>query len=98
MSGWQPKEGSGSLFKNKNKTADNHPVSRGDIMLGGVVYELAAWRKTGRDGEDFLSLSGKPKEARPAPSQRREAPRQEPQRQAGGGDLDDDVPFAACWQ
>lgn len=93
MSGWQPREGSGSLFKNKQKTADNHPVSRGDIMLGGVVYELSAWRKTGRDGEDFLSLSGKVKEARQGGGERREAPaqRQEPQRHSA--DLDDEVPF-----
>ena len=97
MSGWQHREGSGSLFKNKHKTADNHPVSKGDIMLGGVLYEIAAWKKTKQDGEEFLSLSGKVKEARPQ-REERPAPRQEPQRQAGGGDLDDEIPFSACWQ
>jgi hypothetical protein len=93
MSGWQPKEGSGSLFKNKDRTADNHPVSKGDIMLGGVVYEIAAWKRTTKGGEDFLSLSGKPKEqrqdSRQAPPQRQaQRPAQRPAR-----DLDDDIPF-----
>ncbi len=33
-----------------------------------------------------------------APQRQAAAPRQEPQRKAGGGDFGDDIPFAACWQ
>lgn len=57
--GWEPKEGSGSLFKAEQKS-DKAPGYRGDIMLDGVVYELAAWVKEGKNGK-FFSLSGQPK-------------------------------------
>ena len=57
---WEPKEGSGSLFKAEQKS-EKAPGYRGDIMLGGVVYEIAAWVKEGKNGK-FFSLSGKPKE------------------------------------
>lgn len=33
-----------------------------------------------------------------APQRQAAAPKREPARMAGGGDLDDDIPFAACWQ
>jgi hypothetical protein len=57
---WEQKEGSGSLFKAEQKS-EKAPGYRGDIMLGGVVYEIAAWVKEGKNGK-FFSLSGKPKE------------------------------------
>jgi hypothetical protein len=57
---WEQKEGSGSLFKAEQKS-EKAPGYRGDIMLGGVVYEIAAWVKEGKNGK-FFSLSGKQKE------------------------------------
>jgi uncharacterized protein (DUF736 family) len=61
---YEPREGSGVLFKNQDKKADNHPDYRGDIMVAGKVFELAAWIKEGKKGK-FMSLSAKPKEQRP---------------------------------
>ncbi len=96
MSGFQHREGSGSLWPNKDK-GDNAkaPNSKGEIMLNGVVFEIAGWTREAKNGQKFISLSGKPKGER---QERREAPRQEPQRVAGAGHVDDEVPFAACWQ
>lgn len=76
---FEPKEGSGALFKNKTKEG-KQPDYRGDVMLAGVVYELAGWIKDSGKGP-FLSLSGKPK------GDRQEAPRK-----ASKSD-DDLIPF-----
>ena len=48
------------MFKAEQKS-EKAPGYRGDIMLNGVVYEIAAWVKEGKNGK-FFSLSGKPKE------------------------------------
>jgi hypothetical protein len=60
---YEPREGSGVLFKNLDKKAENQPDYRGDIMVAGKVFELAAWIKEGKKGK-FMSLSAKPKERR----------------------------------
>lgn len=78
---WEPKEGSGSLFKAEQKS-EKAPGYRGEILLGGVTYELAAWVKEGKSGK-FFSLSAKPKE------ERREFPKAGPD----VGDMGSDVPF-----
>ena len=58
---FEPKDGSGALFKNgKKEEGSKQPDYRGEVMLGGVVYELAGWVKNTGKGP-FLSLSGKVK-------------------------------------
>jgi len=88
---YEHREGSGSLFLNK-KGADNHPDYKGDFMLNGTLYEIAAWAKTTGAGKPFLSLKVQPKREQTQQPQR-EAPKPEPR---GGGDLGDDIPFSAC--
>jgi hypothetical protein len=75
---YEPKDGSGVLFKNEKKK-DTHPDYRGDIMVGGKQYELAAWIKEGKKGK-FMSLSAKPKAKE--------------EKKGSAADLDDDIPFA----
>ena len=59
---YEPKEGSGALFKNtKKEEGSKQPDYRGDLMVGGVVYEIAGWIKNTGKGP-FLSLNGKPKD------------------------------------
>ena len=77
-----PKDGSGSLFKNTRKEKDSHPDYRGDLMIGGQLYEVAAWVKEGKSGK-FFSLSAKPKQAEP-PREHKPAARDRD---------DDDIPF-----
>jgi hypothetical protein len=75
-----PKEGGGSLFKNDKQGNDKRPDWRGDLMIGGQLYEIAAWEKQGARGA-FFSLSAKPKQADKA------------QKPAARDHADDDVPF-----
>lgn len=75
---YEPKDGSGSLFKNDKGDNPNRPDYRGDIMVEGVVYSLSAWIKEGQKGK-FMSLSASPKEgaapaARPQPQAKRPVP------------------------
>jgi hypothetical protein len=76
---YEPKDGSGALFKNDKGDNPSRPDYRGDIMIGGVVYEVSGWIKPTRSDPEkkFMSLSAKPKQQRngqaraPAPAQRR---------------------------
>lgn len=76
---FEHRDGSGSLFRAEKKS-EKAPDMRGDLMLNGVLYELAGWKKEGKNGS-FLSLSAKPKE------ERKSAPSQ-------GASVDSDIPFA----
>lgn len=81
---FEQREGSGNLFTNDKRGSDKAPDRRGEIMLGGTVWELAGWIKDGKNGK-FLSLSGKPKAAEASkPAQ--------PKPQAADY-FDDDIPF-----
>lgn len=73
----------GTLGKNMNKTADNHPDYSGSINVGGNDYWLSGWVKEGRDGKKFFSLSIKPKDQKkPAAKQQRSE-----------DDFNDPIPF-----
>lgn len=75
---YEPKEGSGALFRNDKGDNAARPDYRGDIMLGGVLYEVSGWIKPlpSDASKRFMSLSGKPKQAAQAPAPaRRPAPR-----------------------
>lgn len=68
---YELREGQGSLFKNDRRDSDKHPHARGEALIGGVIYEVAAWTKEGRKGR-FQSLSFKPKQERQKPEPRRQ--------------------------
>ena len=61
MSVFQQKEGNGALF-NQKKLSDKSPDMKGNILIGGNLYELSAWSKMGKNGS-FLSLSAQVKGA-----------------------------------
>lgn len=89
----------GALFKNDRKEQDSHPDLSGKIDVEGKEYWLSGWTKRNEDGSfKVLSLSVKPKEARPERAQqaRREAFREEPPQrghQQHSDFHDDDIPF-----
>lgn len=83
---YELREGQGSLFKNKHKTADNHPNARGDLLLDGVLYEVSAWTKKTKLGEPWQSLQVRRKEPR-APAEAIWGS------EVGPINPDDDVPF-----
>lgn len=83
---YTPKDGSGALFKNDKGDNPARPDYRGDLMVGGVLYEVSGWIKPLQNdpSQRFMSLSAKPKDQR----QERSAPARR-----GGGRDDQDVPF-----
>jgi len=79
---YQQKDGSGALFKNSYKKADNHPDYKGSITINGVELDLAGWVKEGKNGK-FFSLRASPKRT---PAERRESRGEMP-------DADEGIPF-----
>lgn len=85
---YQPKEGNGALFKNDKGDNPARPDYRGDVMVGGVVYEISAWIKPlpSDSSKKFMSLSAKPKDAsrgNGAQQQRRPPPARRPSNDYG---------------
>lgn len=71
MSNYEQRDNSGVLFKNYGKESANHPDYKGNGMVQGQEVWIDAWIKEGQKGK-FMSLSIKPKEAKPAkPAPRR---------------------------
>lgn len=72
---YEPKDNSGSLFKNDRKETDNHPDYTGSALIDGTEYWQSAWLKKSKDGKTYMSFSYKPKNEDASPSKpRKEAP------------------------
>jgi hypothetical protein len=80
---FEQRDNSGALFPNDRKEQDNHPDRTGTAMIGGVEYWVSGWIKDGAKGK-FLSMSFKPKDAKP---------KQDKPRGAGQAMVDDQIPF-----
>jgi hypothetical protein len=87
---YEQKEGSGALFRNDKGDNPARPDYRGDVMLGGVLYEVSGWIKPLPSSPDtrFMSLAAKPKQAQQAPKQKAPA-----RPSSGFDDMSDDVPW-----
>lgn len=48
---------SGSIWPNQYKKADNHPDMKGTEVWKGEVIEVAAWRRTAKDGTEYIYFS-----------------------------------------
>jgi hypothetical protein len=53
---------SGALFQAKEKKTEKHPDYDGSINIDGKDYWLSGWRKTSKNGNQFLSLSVRAKD------------------------------------
>ena len=97
---YEPKDNSGSLFKNERREKDTHPHATGTAIIEGVEYWISAWTKEGNKGR-FQSLAFKRKEPKqePAPPARQQRfERDDPRTHGSYGAADDsddsdDLPF-----
>lgn len=67
----------GVMFPNDRKEKDSHPDFTGTAMIGGKMYWVSGWTKSGSRG-DFYSLAFKPKDTPPAHQQRAQDTRPQP--------------------
>lgn len=88
---YEQRDNSGSLFINDKREKDTHPNMNGSVMIDGKEYWISAWTKERNNGEKWLSLAFKPKEARVGGGGGYVSNDPQPV-----GDLDDDVPFASA--
>jgi hypothetical protein len=58
------RDNSGSISKNTRKEKDTHPDLSGKCVIDGKEYWISGWKKT-NDSGPWVSLSFKPKEAKP---------------------------------
>lgn len=102
---YELRDNSGTLFRNDKREKDSQPHARGEALIGGVLYEVAAWTKEGRNSR-FQSLSFKEKEAHRERQDSkpkggmydRDDPRTSGSASRMAADLDDEIPFAAEWR
>lgn len=83
MSGYVPKDNSGSLFVNDKKERDSQPDRRGSARIDGVDYWVSGWVKKKDDGTPWMSMS----------YQRKDAAAPAPKAQSAQTDMDDEIPF-----
>ena len=76
------KPNSGAIFKNDKREKDSHPHARGDALIDGVEYWVAAWTNTRDDGSRYQSLKFSRKDQNRAPNPNPPEP-----------DFDDSIPF-----
>lgn len=55
-------ENSGALFVNDRKEKDSQPDHTGSAIVNGVDYWVSAWIKKSKKGNEFFSLSFRPKD------------------------------------
>lgn len=81
---YEQKDMTGSAFRNKRKQEEKHADLTGDAKIFGRDVWVNVWKKKDKNGDTFISLSFREKEAR------MDDARPAPKRQA----VDDtDIPF-----
>ena len=77
----------GALFKNTDKQEEREPDYNGSINVDGQDYWLAAWLKTSKKGQKYMSLSVRPKKAKEENAVPQETV------STAKDDLNDDIPW-----
>ena len=63
---FEPKDLTGTLFRNDKGDNPKRPDYRGDCKIGGRVLKISAWIKDKADGGKFMSLAFEDKAVVPA--------------------------------
>lgn len=58
---YEPRDNSGTLFKNDRKEEERHPDYQGDCLIDGKAYRMSAWIKRKEGKPPFMSFSFTPK-------------------------------------
>jgi len=53
----EPKNNSGALFKNDNKTKETQPDYKGNGIINGEQKQISAWINTSAKGLKYMSLT-----------------------------------------
>jgi uncharacterized protein (DUF736 family) len=64
----------GSVFINDKKEKEKDPDYRGSLNVNGQDFWVSGWKKVGKSGQTFLSLSVREKEERQSSQPTRKAP------------------------
>lgn len=84
---YTPKDMTGSLWRNERKEKPTHPDHKGEIVVAGTRYELAAWVREAKNGKKFFSI------AVSVPRERTETQQPAAPATDNGGASDDTIPF-----
>jgi len=87
---YEPKEMSGSLFKNDRREKDTQPNLQGSAMIDGVEYWVSGWTKARDNGDKWISLAFKRKEEKRGGVQAEPKAAKKPSK---FDDMDDDIPY-----
>lgn len=95
---YEPKDNTGSLFKNDRREKDTHANARGSAMIDGVEYYLDAWTNEDRNGNKYQSIKFKRKTGADGRGETKQPYSSGESNggwvgQAPAGDLDDEIPF-----
>ena len=86
---YEVKDNTGTLFKNFKKEKESQPDFKGDAMVDGIKKSIAAWKKTSKGGNEYLSISFSDFKESEGPTEHQEA-------KANGyapKPLEDSIPF-----
>lgn len=85
----------GALFKNDKQGNEKRPDYKGSLNVNGEEFTIAAWLKTSKQGQKYMSLKVEAKD-----EQRQAPPRQDAHNQAKANayqpqedDEDSEIPF-----
>jgi uncharacterized protein (DUF736 family) len=77
-------ENSGAMFKNETDN-EKAPAYKGKVNVEGTDYQIAAWIRTSKAGQKFMSLKVQPMNANGSAKPVAKS--------SGFADLDDSIPF-----
>lgn len=103
---FEPKDNTGSLFRNDRREKETHANARGSAMIDGVEYYVDAWTNKDRNGNPYQSLKFKRKTGADGRGEAKQPydgggtpaagwSNKPADNQGGYDDLDDQIPFAS---
>ena len=81
---FEQQDNSGAIFVNDRKEKDTHPDRSGSARINGVDYWVSGWLRKTKDGNPYLSLAFKEKNANASTGDKSKSRAEE---------LDDRIPF-----